>query len=620
MPILYTVCILLLCFIFLMNTVQYFKLKAKSQNAPDLYDSQKKFIVPTTTGDGPPKYEGARHAGESCKPTTEECDPGLTCRRLVRDIVFGDITLQSDFTYCVPGIEPACTVKRGGQLVLSYDRIFQQYRLLCNCTKPQYFTGNNEGDCNHVTACADYVPGTDTDIKTLKCICNEKWEIFKDYNNGGPVCSPVNFFTSAYDPLSYETVPKMEWQYVSEQYRRLFRNIEKRSMPDPCRIDGYSGQVLPTTAAYMLYVRHPDGDYVRCQTNNDNYIPITFNSDYLIGNDGRYPNGIIQTSNYGNVITGYEFGAVKNGAYGPLIPFKQVLKRAANQKLLDFIPWDAYGFKYNRNSLIVRFFTPITSEEAAYEIKTQFPYVSVLVCAPQIFKVIQHVGRWRWHAAASYMSPAAVIVAINKLHTTQFYITYGCCIEVNKVSMDPLDRFNIWEGISVTGTRDPPKDESPAYVVREKFAIFQKIFNKRNIVQVGTDNVYLNSESPSFTGIYTYVSGTYVLVPCYHSRLLDNSVSQIRRPAANIDTQTAYDLTIPQQNPECRKAGSLPHTGQVSVLRNVSPAPYTNVGVIAWSEFLFGMPYDYYIDNTDIHLQYAPFNMMPYTTAHIPDL
>lgn len=211
--------------------------------------------------------------------------------------------------YCLPTREALnhdCNPKKGGTLELIMSHPSGHPRFVCQCTRPEFFTNNGNGDCGVVSACSDLggtvVAGTDKSISTLQCKCPMAPQEYYSSDNGKsePRCIPYTFFDAPNDPPSFEQIIPLPYDYINSVYLDYFLNKPlfengRRHLPDPCTIDALDGSQMSANVAKSFY--NPTLDVVYCRISDEyqrTHVPLTFSTDYLHNNNGRYPNGVMR--------------------------------------------------------------------------------------------------------------------------------------------------------------------------------------------------------------------------------------------------------------------------------------------------------------------------------------
>lgn len=240
-------------------------------------------------------------AGKKCTSNGDCKDEKLICSDY----------LQKNHFVCLPRKLPStdkkCTNRLGGKWTMEWDRKIEEYKLFCRCEYPQIFSNNQtNGDCDVLTACDTPIPGTTDSIENLRCQCPYPQDFIKfgetykfsgtDITITGPTCVNVNFFRYTNDPFIYTFLPVLSPKAIEPEYVKLFYNFSKRTLPDPCHIDALSNRIIPEPVSSVVILNGA----AQCRINEEylmSYATITFDTDYLLGNNGKYPNAVIKLLN-----------------------------------------------------------------------------------------------------------------------------------------------------------------------------------------------------------------------------------------------------------------------------------------------------------------------------------
>lgn len=180
-----------------------------------------------------------------------------------------------------------CTLKKGGRWVLTeYEP--GKYSYLCHCVHSNIFTRNsNYSDCDVFVGCNNRGKWTENEgwryLGDIKCKCDQGYRASND--NGYPACMKQNFFHTENDS---EFILPMAM--IDPIYRTLF-DSPNIYLPNPCKIDALTGK-FSSNSGYVKYDELRRIAY--CATNNNEYVTVSFEDDYLIGNGGRWSNGVVR--------------------------------------------------------------------------------------------------------------------------------------------------------------------------------------------------------------------------------------------------------------------------------------------------------------------------------------
>lgn len=256
--------------------------------------------------------------------------------------------------YCVKINNPeiSCSAKNGGKMILVKDDS-GGYSYICYCTTPGLFDSLTKySDCSIFKGCenGNIVEGWDS-MENITCSCNEGY-IFQK-NGIFPTCK-----------LTKNSL--LEFEYLAQD-RYLLENYRGLNLPNPCLFDAYTGEHIPT---HLVELTMTNG-IAHCRIIvESSYALVTFNDDYLVGNGGKYANGVVEYMilSSGEEQTIYEYIDKDNYLTGKLI-------REGNFRFRDKFPYldhtsGNYGgvgrfydyipkFKFNVNMLVYHSEIPI---------------------------------------------------------------------------------------------------------------------------------------------------------------------------------------------------------------------------------------------------------------------
>lgn len=228
---------------------------------------------------------------------------------------------QDDEGY-LNGQPPKCSRKRGGHVSVRQLPVDASvaaglgpiyYRHYCQCREEHTFRKlHDHGDCDYYMGCHDRLTNAYDDhswstFDEIACRCGED-EIPESAGPGYPArCRQRNFFETGYgNGDAYGPAPPdhafMSWTNVAGDYVAMHyggmaaatRN-HPRGVLNPCRFDALTSTVVDARLADVVYFVVIDG-VGQCVSKTDRYVTVKFNSDYLIGNAGRAPNGVVGTT------------------------------------------------------------------------------------------------------------------------------------------------------------------------------------------------------------------------------------------------------------------------------------------------------------------------------------
>lgn len=225
-----------------------------------------------------------------------------------------------------------CTQKYGGMWILAQDSdpyvkeygrdekssYSHHYAYVCLCTRPNVFSRSSfYGDCDNFMGCqeVDLRPGmlnptmkkvlghkesglhriknADwTHINSIVCNCKSSYvsqHIF-DKATSPPQCVRKSIFKD-FNIFSFHA---LETKYISVDYLKGRARAGLVKLPNPCAYDAITGEAIPVSK--NPGIRLSESGVAYCHPGADGYAVVTFNSDYLANNDGKYPNAVIRVS------------------------------------------------------------------------------------------------------------------------------------------------------------------------------------------------------------------------------------------------------------------------------------------------------------------------------------
>lgn len=257
------------------------------------------------------------------------------CVHLDEDIVFQDATTATTTAsnienvkilpknqdplqgYCLT-IEPMrskCSAENGGVEKIVFNTKTNRLEWICHCQYPNIFTRGGGGggtlihsNCSTFVACASSVKHNAydknrKDMTSLYCQCASD-EIFIPFQDGGPKCMKKDIYQSndiVNNEKLHQTMPAFN---VTSKYLLssddahidlAFRKYHNNSIPiiNPCLYDYVHDEIIPEKYHADINVVSMGG-ISQCFSHVRGYATITYDSDYLQGNGGKYPNGIVR--------------------------------------------------------------------------------------------------------------------------------------------------------------------------------------------------------------------------------------------------------------------------------------------------------------------------------------
>lgn len=286
---------------------------------------------------------------------------------------------QPDRGYCLyleDRGQRTCTAKNGGQWILTSDEN-NRYSWICNCQYPKIFiSANLYADCTMFSGCPFHSKATNANDPALwnsfdeiTCDC-EPPHLFKPFAKKGPLCTLPTYFEALHDDF-VDFVP-LRHDYLDPKFASLFTDIRKRKIPDPCKIDALSGEKVLSTKVGSRYW----DNIVECYSYDSRYVPVTFEHDYLLNNNGKFPNGIVKVSDSESSLLVSETHTIKdNGSYKPLIGYAFKVKDINPLIDLKFLRISPYPFAQRKSLSSLIFFYHAPTQNPNYPIIKQPPEV-----------------------------------------------------------------------------------------------------------------------------------------------------------------------------------------------------------------------------------------------------
>lgn len=178
------------------------------------------------------------------------------------------------------------------------------YNWICKCTYPNLMTNltSTMSDCMRPVGCGDHGELDELSRKGLvdpyregRCVCDNFYESsFED--STGPVCVPRNIGKAGKTLHQLYLENDMTWgEGISHDYvtKLLVNSIDRKYraqsiIPNPCNVDALTG--IYTNGCKAVKTRIDGKDTVICVSVRGDHVTATNDSDYLLNNNGKYPN------------------------------------------------------------------------------------------------------------------------------------------------------------------------------------------------------------------------------------------------------------------------------------------------------------------------------------------
>lgn len=513
----------------------------------DKYTSQEKIEhVPTDPGFLPENQDGDIRVGSTCDPnnTSKRCDSGLECMHIDTQIIFGEIMLEPNVTYCIPKLEDEqkCSSKKGGQWLINFDRQFDNYTMVCRCTRPEFFISSRlNGDCDYVTACKNPIVDNTTseDIRTLKCNC-DAYENFVSYENGGPRCRIADFFTSTTDPKQYQQLPFLANDYISPEYLANFTYPDKRHLPDPCQFDLHTGNRLPDNVARATLGAE---GVVRCKVADEFlgiYVAVSMSTDYLKNNNGITANAILKISPHvqTNFKVGYEIYIPDPNAENRIRVPTKFIQIPIIWVLPTFHPPYLGQHPLTSSTKYLRVF--LIADIGYGENTNQVVNMSkTMQKLPQIYSAVAWYkgvnATWTW--SISFSGFTIYHDLVKNFTEEQFVYNTRHVTYQPGSDGDILDKYSIWKKLGSTydtgelNIYDLFRHDVQASIKHD--TVFNNILGT-HLMAYTNGILHLNSKSPNYTGTFLYeiIDNIPYLTPTYNDSFIDMSIAKLERANA----------------------------------------------------------------------------------------
>lgn len=271
-----------------------------------------------------------------------------------------------------------CTTKNGGKWLLSKNDE-GKYAYICYCSTPKIFSNSSlYGNCTNSSICLHgKIREGWNSLEKIECDCDSGYISMGTGINAK--CLKKNSFQKQY--LGEE---HLKLEYIDKEFRG--RNL---ALVNPCIIDALTGEL--TFGGKVVLT---DG-IAYCEAVKPGVITLQFDDDYLIGNGGKFANGIVSiTDDPGQIETNGEIAEThtkrEDGSfYGSFIGFR--IKRPHETVKLKYPFLDSHsanmgglGTLYNYMSIIknknqsyMYFYHALTPEAVVFTPGTVASYIPV---------------------------------------------------------------------------------------------------------------------------------------------------------------------------------------------------------------------------------------------------
>lgn len=251
--------------------------------------------------------------------------------------------------------------------------------LHCRCKYPNLMTNRLTNlDCTIPVGCQPggklIVPKDDQDnfkdpVVFGKCECPQKNTTPAKDDMNGPFCRSLTIseldqseWTKLFKSGEYLKVKDEPDALVSKSFIRSLPD-QIKEIPNPCSVDLRSGKPISSDDVQLQFVNniatclpmHLDG----------RYVTIVTDTDYLEGNDGRYPNAVTKATDTPSQLMFMFF--TKYGSETIYIGFKYEKSTFSDQP--------HYIFRHNIETEYFRNLTPGYKNHKAYQIENRLPII-----------------------------------------------------------------------------------------------------------------------------------------------------------------------------------------------------------------------------------------------------
>lgn len=222
-----------------------------------------------------------------------------------------------------------CSEKNGGEWIFvcdnnntnGNDNVQKSYSYVCMCTAPNVFSRSTYyGDCDNFRGCrhVDKRVGislhnnaskemNDDDDGGEQRIRPKNWthvsEIsgckcasgYRSVKVDGHLRPPQCVRSTIFEDFSTLYFHALDPKYINPDYlggRAVNGHVK---LPNPCSYDAITGELIPLAQSSPIRLSKSGAAY--CHPTSYGYAVVTFNSDYLINNDGKYPNAVVKVAN-----------------------------------------------------------------------------------------------------------------------------------------------------------------------------------------------------------------------------------------------------------------------------------------------------------------------------------
>nr|WIE95380.1 hypothetical protein [Microctonus hyperodae filamentous virus] len=295
---------LLLLFFFNVFLTIYFAFVSSSQQSSLYYNNDNRRInIPSTLPLSlpPPLQIDFQHL-QTCKRGTINCTHFSKNTDIIDANTKNLITVlkknspNEGYLITVQRSNIKCSKKFKARKTLYYVNNSLEYR--CRCMAPDIFDKLHiYDDCNVLKKCMgrELTTPSWTTFNDIQCNCKTN-EYFIDYEHGGPECRQYSFFNlddkdNDDDDDTDNTI--LSSKYINSDYlKQHFSSTKPRLLKNPCVYDALTGLYLNDDENVGITLTK--NGIAQCWSKSRKYATIKFTDDYLLNNNGQYPNGVVR--------------------------------------------------------------------------------------------------------------------------------------------------------------------------------------------------------------------------------------------------------------------------------------------------------------------------------------
>lgn len=397
-----------------------------------------------------------------------------------------------------------CTTKNGGVTKIVYNDNFKRLEWICECTYPDIFSKFKDGyDCMHFNRCVGYTSNAFDEnrksINEISCLCRSD-EDFIPFDKGGPKCVSKMYHQTVHNyPIPPEYV--LDDKFVDPNFKQQMHKYNK--ILNPCLYDFVNEQFIDKKFHKNIRIEIKN-DIAQCFCNAYGFTTIVYDSDYLLNNNGVWPNGVVQVSpkmKRSEIV--YEVGTLNsrtNEWFAPLlghfydtkdlfIDFRRVLSD-------NLIKNPKYPFaKHNdKHTKIIIYSYPNYGGSISNRKYESYTHASILNSWYEWKNIKEH---------PIYMKDLAVYFSHVNKYVTQDLISHARVLSPDELPLTTADTHNTFSQIN----KETEIEKITSYIY-SKYVPLQRTF------YIDPDNKLIyNPNSILFTGIFKIAINAKKMIP-----------------------------------------------------------------------------------------------------------